>query len=38
MTVPTKWQLAQHWLASDARSVFAPMMEDLDDPCCFACG
>lgn len=38
MSVPTKWQLARHWQASVERDSFAPMLEDLDDPCCFACG
>lgn len=36
--VPTKWQLAQHWAASADRATFAPMLEDLTHPCCFACG
>lgn len=38
MTVPTKWRLAQHWEASEARNIFAPMLESLEHPCCFACG
>lgn len=38
MTVPTKWQLAQHWHASADRGTYAPMLEDLEEPCCFACG
>lgn len=38
MTVPTKWQLAQHWNVSAERDTFAPMLEDLEEPCCFACG
>lgn len=38
MSVPTKWQLAQHWCASSQRKVFAPMLEALDAPSCFACG
>lgn len=38
MSVQTKWQLAQHWETSSDRPVFAPMLEDLDAPCCFACG
>jgi len=38
VSVPTKWQIAQHWGGDSRRETFAPMLEDLDDPCCFACG
>lgn len=38
MSVPTKWQLAQHWIDSASRERFAPRLEALDAPCCFACG
>jgi hypothetical protein len=38
VTVPTKWQLAQHWYASPDRATFARWLEDLATPCCFACG
>lgn len=38
MTVPTKWEIAQHWANSPDRPTFAPMLEALTDPCCFACG
>lgn len=38
MTIPDKWRLAQHWLTSPEHTVFAPMLEDLTAPCCFACG
>lgn len=38
MTVPTKWEIAQHWASSPDRSVYAPRMYDLGEPCCFACG
>lgn len=37
MSVPTKWQIAQHWNGSPDRASFAPMLETLDHPCCFAC-
>jgi hypothetical protein len=38
--VPGKWALAQHWAAlpDTDRSIFAPYLEDLSHPCCFACG
>jgi len=38
VSVPTKWQLVRHWLASSDRDTFAPMLEDATAPCCFACG
>lgn len=38
MTVPTKWQLAQHWAGSAERETYAPMLQDIGEPCCFACG
>lgn len=38
MTVPSKWEIAQHWVNSPDRSTFAPRMYDLGEPCCFACG
>lgn len=38
MTVPTKWQLAQHWNSSPDRKTFAPLLEDLRHACCFTCG
>lgn len=38
MTVPTKWQLAQHWHASVDQATYAPLLEDLAAPSCFACG
>ena len=38
MSVPTKWLLAQHWQASPDRNTYAPMLDDLADPCCFVCG
>ncbi|WP_327222962.1 HNH endonuclease [Streptomyces platensis] len=38
MTVPSKWEIAQHWACSPDREVFAPRMYDLGEPCCFACG
>jgi hypothetical protein len=37
VSVPTKWQLAQHWYTSAERETFAPMLQDLAAPCCFAC-
>lgn len=37
MSVPTKWQIAQHWNGSPDRGAFAPMLEALEHPCCFAC-
>ncbi len=37
MSVPTKWQLAQHWISSPERKTFAPMLQDVAAPCCFAC-
>lgn len=37
MSVPTKWQLAQHWIDSPERETFAPMLQDVAAPCCFAC-
>lgn len=36
--MPTRWRLAQHWASSPERETFAPMLEDLSEPCCFACG
>lgn len=38
MTVPSKWEIAQHWAKSPDRDKFAPRMYDLGEPCCFACG
>ncbi len=38
MTVPTKWALAQYWVDVSGHEVFAPHLEDLAHPCCFACG
>lgn len=38
MTVPTKWAIAQYWLDAQGNEVFAPHLEDLAHPCCFACG
>lgn len=38
VTVPTKWQLAVHWSVSIERGKFAPMLQDLAEPRCFACG
>lgn len=38
MTVPTKWEIAQHWGASPDRDKYAPAVYDLGEPCCFACG
>ncbi|MGW6872930.1 HNH endonuclease [Streptomyces xanthophaeus] len=38
MSVPTKWQIAQHWNDRPDREVFAPLLETLDHACCFACG
>lgn len=37
MSVPTKWQIAQHWIGSPQRERFAPMLQDIGAPCCFAC-
>lgn len=38
MSVPTKWQLAEHWAVNADRQTYAPMLESLGHPCCFACG
>lgn len=38
MNLPSKWQLAQHWLASFERHIYAPRFHDLESPCCSACG
>lgn len=38
MTVPSKWNIAQHWTNSPDRARFAPRLYDLGEPCCFACG
>lgn len=38
MSIPTKWAIAQYWSAAFGNDVFAPQLEDLAHPCCFACG
>jgi hypothetical protein len=38
MSVPTKWAIAQYWADAFGHEVFAPHLEDLAHPCCFACG
>jgi len=38
MSIPTKWAIAQYWSDAFGNDVFAPHLEDLAHPCCFACG